>query len=357
MSSRGSPNWIRRPHKGGIVFRKLIAELKAAGRGPELIRNLASQLSDVQGNLAMAQFQLADFSQRSLLLQGRMAARALPRRQRVRDLSKVEFRVFSQWGEDGIIEWLAEHVAVPNERFIEFGVETFREANCRFLMQNRNWKGLVFDGNAAYMAALAAESLFWMHDLTAKATFITAENIDELIREAGFDGPLGILSIDVDGNDYWIWEAIASVDPAIVVCEYNPILGDTRAIAVPYDPAFRRFDAHYSGLYFGTSIAALKLLASRKGYAFVGTNQNGINAFFVKNNLATPVLDLIEVPKAFPSRHRDSRNPAGQLTFAGGRERLALIRDMPVVDVETGRSLLLSDIEQPYSEAWLQGMA
>src|SRR6195256_5390804 len=91
------------------------------------------------------------------------------------------------------------------------------------------------------MAALAADPVFWMHDLTARTEFVTAENIDTLIRDAGFAGPLGILSIDVDGNDYWIWQAIGSVEPAIVICEYNPIFGDTRAVTVPYDPAFLRF--------------------------------------------------------------------------------------------------------------------
>ena len=339
------------------MFTKLITGLKAASESREAIDNLESRQREVQGELAMVRAQLADLSERSLLLQGRAASRALPRGQRVRDLSEVEFRVFSQWGEDGIIEWLAEHIAVPVERFIEFGVETFREANCRFLMQNRNWKGLVFDGSAANIAALATERAFWMHDLTAKSAFITAENIDGLIRDAGFAGPLGILSIDVDGNDFWIWESITSVEPAIVICEYNPIFGDTRAVTVPYDPEFRRFDAHYSGLYFGASIAALKHLGARKGYTFVGTNANGINAFFVKDSLAGPLLQLIETPKAFPSRHRDSRDRHGRLSFTAGLARLALIRDMSVVDVESGHSLSLSEIEQPYSHTWLRGMA
>ena len=339
------------------MFTKLIAGLKAASESPGLIANLASRQREAEGELAMVRAQLADLSERMLLLQGHAASRALPRGQRIRDLSEVEFRVFSQWGEDGIVEWLAGHVAVPNERFIEFGVETFREANCRFLMQNRNWKGLVFDGSAENIAALAQERAFWMHDLTAKSAFVTTENINGLIRDAGFAGPLGILSIDVDGNDFWIWESITDVEPAIVICEYNPIFGDTRAVTVPYDPAFRRFDAHHSGLYFGASIAALKRLGSRKGYTCVGTNANGINAFFVKDSLAAALLQLIEAPKAFPSRHRDSRDRHGRLSFAGGPARLALIRDMPVVDVESGKSLPLSHIEQPYSEAWLRGMA
>ena len=287
---------------------------------------------------------------------GARCARALPKGQPIADLSEVEFRVFSQWGEDGIIEWLAEHVPVPNTRFVEFGVETFREANCRFLLQNRNWKGLVMDGSEPNLASLKALPLYWMYDLTAKPAFVSAENINQLIKEAGFDGPLGILSIDIDGNDYWVWKAIDVVDPAIVICEYNPILGDTRPVVVPYDPKFYRFDAHYSGLYFGSSIAALKHLAKEKGYTFLGTNSNGINAFFVKDALADKVLPLLKEQKAFPSRHRDSRDKAGNLSFTGGAARFALIADMPVIDVETGETIRLGDIDKPYSEAWLKAM-
>jgi len=297
-----------------------------------------------------------DLGERALLLQGQMAARALPKREPIADLSAVEFRVFSQWGEDGIIEWLAAHVPVPNKRFVEFGVETFAEANCRFLLQNRNWKGLVMDGSAANMETLKASPIHWMYDLTAKAAFITRRNINRLIKETGFGGPLGLLSIDIDGNDYWVWEALTAADPAIVVCEYNPILGDTRALAVPYSDTFERLKSHYSGLYFGASIEALCHLATKKGYNFLGTNANGINAFFVRKDLADSVLPLIKTKKAYPSRHRDSRNKSGALSFAGGLERLFLIQDMPVVDVESGQTVLLRDIPTLYSEEWLKAM-
>src|ERR1700738_1752390 len=185
-------------------------------RAKSQLSQAASQPLQAAAHSRTNQHTLSDFAERSLQLQGRAAARALPRGRRIKDLSEVEFRVYSQWGEDGIIEWLAAHVPVPNRRFIEFGVETFHEANCRFLMHNRNWKGLVIDGSEANMASLRAQPYFWKHDLTAKSSFVTAENIDALITEAGFAGPLGILSIDVDGNDYWIWQAIQSVQPAIV---------------------------------------------------------------------------------------------------------------------------------------------
>jgi hypothetical protein len=223
-------------------------------------------------------------------------------------------------------------------------------------MQNRNWKGLVFDGTEANITALAGQAMYWMHDLTAKPAFVTAENIDNLITSANFAGPLGILSIDVDGNDYWIWDAISSVQPAIVICEVNPILGDMRPVTVPYDPNFQRFHAHYSGLYFGASIAALRHLAQRKGYTFLGTNSNGINAFFVRNELVHYIGPLLEETRAYPSRHRDSRNRNGQLSFAAGAERLNLIKDMPVIDIVTGETIRLDDIKQLYSSEWMLGI-
>ena len=295
-----------------------------------------------------------EFIERSLMLQGRAAARDQAKGQRISDLSAVEFSVFSQWGEDGIIEWLIAQLELPNHCFIEFGVETFAEANCRFLLQNRNWKGLVMDASERNIERLRASKLHWMYDLTAKSAFITAENINSLIEEAGFTGPLGLLSIDIDGNDYWVWKAISVVDPAIVVCEYNAILGDTRALVVPYAPDFRRLDVHYSGLYYGASIAALRELAAEKGYTCLGSNANGINAFFVRNDLLGTLLPLIGEQKAFPSHHRESRAPDGKLTFARGLNRIALIRDMPVIDIETRDELLLGGIAAPYSEAWLK---
>jgi hypothetical protein len=299
----------------------------------------------------------ADQIERLLLLQGRVAARTIPVGKAIRNLSDVEFRVSSQWGEDGIIEWLVAHVDVPNQRFVEFGVDNFREANCRFLLKNRGWKGLVLDGSAHNIAAIKSEPDHWRYDLAAKSAFITVDNINALIDEAGFGGPLGILSIDIDGNDYWIWKIITSVQPAIVICEYNAVLGDTRPIVVPYNSSFRRHQAHFSGQYFGASIAALTHLARDKGYTFVGTNTNGVNAFFVKDEVAAPVLALLGETKAFASRHRDSRDEQGKLTFITGAERYDLIRELPVMDIATGDTLLLRDMERPYSRDWLDGMS
>lgn len=288
--------------------------------------------------------------QDTLLLSGRQACWAMPRNRPIADLSEVEFRVFSQWGEDGIIEWLISHIDLPNRRFVEFGASNFDEANCRFLTLNRNWRGLILDGDKANMDSVRASELYWKHDITPLQTFVTTENIDAVITEAGFAGPLGILSIDIDGNDYWVWETIKSVNPAIVICEYNAILGDTQPISIPYDPKFV-FKTEHHGNYHGCSIAALRHLGEQRGYEFIGTNSNGINAFFVRKDLAGPVLSLVKTRHAYASRVRDNR-----ITFSGAA-RLDVIRHLPVVNVVTGERFAIGDIAKPYSDGWLSEMA
>ncbi len=294
------------------------------------------------------------FFERSLLLEGRL--RPIFCRTTSRIFRKRSFAYRRNGARTASSSGYCATSCHANNRFIEFGVENFREANCRFLLQHRNWRGLVLDGSEEHMSALRREQLFWRHDLAVRTAFITRENINDLIADEGFAGPLGILSIDLDGIDYWVWETIECVQPAIVICEYNPIMGDMLPISIPYDPAFRRFDADCSGLYFGCSIAALRHLAERKGYAFVGTNSNGINAFFVRNELAESALGHIRRVRAFPSRHRDSRDRDGQLTFVRGRNRLRLIEERSVIDVRTGEQILLRNIAKPYSDEWLAGM-
>lgn len=291
---------------------------------------------------------------RSMLLQGRIAAMQVAARDQIRNLGDVEFQVCSQWGEDGIIEWLCHKLPGISRSFIEFGVENFAEGNCRFLIENRGWRGLVMDGSASNMAHLRQQTLYWRHDLTAVAAFITKENINALIAGNGFAGDLGILSVDIDGNDYWVLQAIDCVNPAVIICEINGIFGDLRALSIPYQPAFYRLDAHYSGQYFGCSVAAAKLLCERKGYTFIGTNTNGVNAFFVRNDLAGPIRQSIEEIKVWAPRHRDSRNQSGQLDFVRGLGRYELIADMPVIDLESARLVALRDMQPLYSDAFLQ---
>lgn len=255
------------------------------------------------------------------------------------ELRQAEFRVFSQFGEDGIIQYLLMHVPVPSRRFVEFGVGNYAEANTRFLLNNDNWSGMVIDGDEDNVRYIRGDRRFWMTDLTAVPAFVDRDNINALIRDAGFAGPLGILSVDIDGNDYWVWEAIDCVDAAIVIAEYNSVFGGARAVTVPYDRAFYRYHAHYSGLYWGASLKALVLLAERKGYAFAGSNAAGNNAFFVKKELAGS-LPLFSAEAGYvESKFRDSRDDRGRLNYLSGRRRLEEIAALPLYDVERGTTV------------------
>lgn len=294
--------------------------------------------------------QLLRAADRQLLLTARALGEALRARTRIRHLSDIEFKVFSQMGEDGIIEWLVQNLPIRSERFIEFGVEDYVESNTRYLLRNRNWRGLVLDASVKNIEAIKDDELFWRHDITAKSAFITKENINEIISQCGYAGEIGLLSIDIDGNDYWVFEAIDVVNPDIVICEYNAVLGDVHALTIPYDPAFQRSIAHYSWLYFGASIRALECAAARKGYTLVGSNGAGHNAVFVRTDLASRLS--IEDRRALPSLFRESRNEDGSLSYVGGLDRAALIADMPVLDVETGRTAPLGRFGDLYSPAW-----
>jgi hypothetical protein len=251
--------------------------------------------------------------------------------------AEAEFSVYSQFGEDGIIQHLLRHVPIENDAFVEFGVEDYRESNTRFLLVHDNWRGLVLDGGDSHIEFLRVSGLSWRQQIDAVSAFIDRENINGLIAAAGMEGDIGLLSVDIDGNDYWVIEAIDVVSPRILISEYNSVFGPEAAVAVPYDPSFRRSDAHWSYLYWGASIAALTTLANRNGYALVGSNRTGTNAFFVRRDVLGPLPERTPEQAWVPSRLRESRDPAGNLSYvASHEERLQLIRELPVIDVVRG---------------------
>jgi hypothetical protein len=261
-------------------------------------------------------------------------------------IREAEFKVFSQFGEDGIIQYLIRQTKIPVdlEIFIEVGVETYEEANTRFLLANNNWRGLIMDGNAAAMAAIQKSSIYWRHDLTAMGAFIDKDNIDHLIRTAGFGGEIGLLSIDIDGNDYWVWESIKSIIPVIVVIEYNSLFGSQRAVTVPYDARFFRTAAHYSNLYFGCSLKALELLGQRKGYALVGSNSTGSNAFFVRRDYLHGLVPMTAEEAYVELRGRQSRDIFGNLTFLAAKSQVREIGHMKLLDLENGCLIRVSEL-------------
>ena len=270
------------------------------------------------------------------LLLGGIHADRVRNKENYENLGDLEFKVFSQFGDDGIIQYLVSRLGFKNKTFVEFGVEDYRESNTRFLLQHNGWTGFVMDSSPENIDSLKNSSFYWQHQITAQSVFVTAENINQLLSSATGDWPgIDILHIDIDSTDYWIWKAL-TVNPGLVIMEYNANFGIDRALTVPYQPSFDRNAAHHSNLYWGASLKALHTLATDRDYRFIGCNSAGNNAYFVRSDLMNESVSEVSLEAGFvPSRYREARDEAGNLTFASYAERMKLIRGLPAYDVET----------------------
>ena len=255
----------------------------------------------------------------------------------------AEFRVFSQWGEDGIIQYLLNKVNVKRKIFVEFGVEDYQESNTRFLLTNNQWSGLVIDGDKENIDNLKRDPIYWAANLKAIPCFITKDNIDQLITSNGIEGEIGILSVDIDGNDYWVWQAIKSISPAIIICEYNSHFGSSAEITIPYDKDFYRDNNHFSKIYYGASISALNSLANTKGYKLVASNSVGNNIFFVRDDLLENLEPISPKEAYHQAEFREYHDELGRLTFDNFETRFDKIKHLPVYDIRNDVTLSIEE--------------
>jgi len=207
----------------------------------------------------------------------------------------------------------------PPRSFVEFGFGGW-EFNCAPLAYE--WEGLLLDGDR-YNVTIARTIL--PRRVKALHQWITLDTLQP-IRDWCQGRQLGILSVDVDGNDYWFLKALIHLKPAIIIAEYNSTFG-LRPITIPYDPAFDYRSAHPTWTYGGASLAALNHLVSSHGYSLVAGGEGGINAFFARTDLLTPTLPALteeQVYRPGPSPFSDGSTP---------EERWDRIKDMPFVDV------------------------
>lgn len=294
--------------------------------------NKPTVINNIVNNLEMEKL-LLDIK----LQNGRMWSQLLSQNKDIKSLHETEFKVFSQWGDDGIIQYLVNYLDIENKIFVEFGVEDYLESNTRFLLINNNWSGLVMDGSDSNVLKIKKNELYWKHDLIAKSAFITAENINQLIIEEGIKGNIGLLHIDIDGNDYWIWKALKAVEPIIMIVEYNSVFGYERAITIPYKADFVRTSAHHSNLYAGSSLLALCDLANEKGYAFIGCNSAGNNAYFIKNEYLKDIKPLTAEEGYVLSKFREARDEDGKLNYLRGENRLNIIKGLPIFNTRSNK--------------------
>ena len=197
-------------------------------------------------------------------------------------LNRHEFQVFSQGGEDGIIEEIFNRIGASNRYFVEFGVGNGSESNTTYLLL-KDWRGLWIESGEKNVASIrkAYGSLLAGGQLQVRQDFVTAEDIEDIFKEASVPETFDLLSIDIDRNDYWVWQAIQRYQPRVVVIEYNAVMPAHLAWIVKYE-ARTSWDG---SSHQGASLKSLELLGARKGYRLVGCGFTGGNAFFVKEEL------------------------------------------------------------------------
>ena len=235
--------------------------------------------------------------------------------------------MLSQNGEDGILRFLFSKIGFSTRKSLEFGFGA-TQCNSLRLILHEGFHGILIDGNDKNVARFN-ESARRLGIASARAIhrFLTLENIENTIVGSGLENEIDLLVIDVDGNDYWFWDKIRCVSPRIVVIEYNASLGPQLSLTVPYDPTFKRFAKHPSGMYCGASLTALTRLAIRKGYSLVGCDAGGVNAFFVRNDCLTP--DVTSKSPAAAHRPHLRRLQRGHSEESQYRQ----ISDLPYVEI------------------------
>lgn len=216
-------------------------------------------------------------------------------------IKDVGFRVFSQTDEDGILLYIFALIGTSNKFCLDVAFASPFGANTTNLICNWGWSGLLVC--AGQYEVDAVKNFFEKHPDTyinppiIEKKFVTAENINQILKEHDITGEIDLFSLDIDGVDYWIWNNLDVVQPRVVLVEFNDILGSTRSITIPYDSAFNRLNGDID--FYGASLPAFIKLAAKKGYRLVGCNKNLFNAFFVKNGIADDVLPEISIDQCF----------------------------------------------------------
>ncbi len=246
-------------------------------------------------------------------------------------LEPFELGFYSQYGEDGVILYLLHKIGVASRLVVEIGIEDGRECNSANLVLNHGWRAVQFEADEALSQSAREFFSSRLGKDNARCTtlhaFVTAENVNELLENAGITGEVDVFSLDIDGNDYWVWHALTAFRPRIAVIEYNASYGDEKSVTIPYDPNFVLSRVKEKRYFHGASLVALTKLSKSKGYVLVGCESSGANAFFVREDLAEPArLREVDVNTAF-------RVHAKRCTSMPHEEQVARTSKYALVDI------------------------
>ena len=263
----------------------------------------------------------------------------------IKDLDELDFKIYSQAGEDGIIDYLLHSLKIKKPKFVEIGTGDYWESNTRFIFERTSCKGLIVDIIENLEQKVMKNVKLWKGDLTVLKKKISPDNVLAILGKQNFDKNLDLFSIDIDGVDYWVLEKLENEFSKIVVAEYNPYFGSNSKVSVPNIEGFKREKYHYSHLCFGASLKAIISLLDKKGFMFLGTNLMRSNAFFVlkkfRNQIKINLPDTTNLGRYVDSNIRESRNKNGKLNYISGPKRLKEIENCEVIDLSTDEKKLL----------------
>lgn len=297
---------------------RLDALLRERRRAPEATlarsaKSIEAGLKRVVGRLDQVQTQLGT---RTRGLEGRLRqvernVQALVRHEYLdqaalpfpQNVLAQRFHDLSQNEEDGITLALVKLVGAPTRRFVELGAGT-NGGNSGFLAASCGWTGLMVDGSPARAKRLVAR--FGRFGVRALSAWITVDNVNQLVIDSDVRGEIDLFSLDIDGNDYWVWRQLDACSPRIAILEFNPAFGSTRAVTVRYDATFDRakFKA-VTPVFYGASLAALERLGLEKGYRLILVEPRGVNAYFLRDDVA-PEIPAVSAAVAHPDPSMDT---------------------------------------------------
>lgn len=196
----------------------------------------------------------------------------------ISSIQEAEVKAFSQSGEDGIIDYLLHKLNLKKISFVEIGTGDYEEANTRFLAETVNCRGLLIDLNKE-LNFVKKRDFYWQKDLYICNKKVNNKNINLILKNFGFENNFDLLSIDIDGVDYWVLKEIELNNCSIVILEYNPLFGHHYQVTIPNIENFNR--EKFNKIYFGASLTAYIALMKEKNFYFIGANSTCCNAFFV----------------------------------------------------------------------------
>ena len=243
-------------------------------------------------------------------------------------IAEAGFRCYSQFEEDGIILYVLSMIGVKTKKVVEMCCGSGDECMATNLILNHGFDAYLFDGNPENInrakAFFGSKKDCLLYSPTLRSGWITVENVNELLTEAGCAGEVDLFSLDIDGNDYWVWKAITAISPRLIVFETHNIIPDNLSLTIEYQPDFDCWSKTGPEQdYRSVSLAAMVKVSKSKGYRLIGAHRHGFNVFFLRDDVGQDCFPEVSIEEV----HNNHWTRWGQ------GNRWPLVKDMNWVEV------------------------